>query len=189
LSDEDRASLLELARRVVAHGATSSTLLRVAPEEFSAPLQEKRAAFVSVYVDDTLRGCTGELTPGRSLVECVAHQAYAAAFHDRRFPPIETHELDRLEIQISVLSLPVPIEHESETELLESLRPHIDGLTIEAFGRKATFLPQVWESLPEPEDFLTQLKHKAGLPPQPISELRASRYQTEVFGDSESKVA
>lgn len=187
-NDEDRAALLALARRVVEHGGSAAPI-PIDRRDFSEALQQKRAAFVSVYVADQLRGCTGELIPSRSLVECVAHQARSAAFTDDRFPPVQPDELDRLRIEVSVLGLPEPIQFESEEELLEKLEPNVDGLTIDAFGRKATFLPLVWKSLPNPTDFLAQLKLKAGLPLDPIPELRASRYRTDVFSDSGRKAA
>jgi AmmeMemoRadiSam system protein A len=183
LSDEDRSSLLALAHRAVAEGAQSRSPLSVQEEQFSSPLRAERAAFVTVYVDGELRGCTGELEARRSLVSCVLHHAYSAAFLDERFPPIQAQELPRLRISISLIVPQERIEFEDEHDLLQALEPGVHGLTISARGHHASFLPQVWETLPDPEGFLAHLKVKAGLPVAPIPGLQAWRYRSENFSD------
>lgn len=183
LSDEDRNTLLSLVHRAVAHGTQARAPLSVNDEQFSSALQAERAAFVTVYVDGELRGCTGELEARRSLVSCVLHHAYSAAFLDDRFPPIRQEELPRLRISISLLVPQERIEFENEEELLRALEPGVHGLTISARGHRASFLPQVWETLPDPVGFLAHLKAKAGLPVAPIPGLQAWRYRSEYFSD------
>lgn len=184
LSDKDRDTLLALVHRAVAHGTEAKGPLPADPEHFSEAIGAKRAAFVSVYVDGELRGCTGELEARRSLLDCVLQNARSAAFLDDRFPPIQAEELPRLGVSISVLAPQVAIEFKDEDDLLRSLEPGVDGLTITAMERHATFLPQVWKSLPDPATFLAHLKHKAGLPLTPVPGLQAWRYRTETFSDT-----
>ncbi len=185
IADNDRASLLAVAHRAVAHGTESRHPLDIRSEKFSEALEAVEAAFVSVYVDGQLRGCTGELEAYRSLVSSVVHNAHRAAFLDDRFPAIQAAELPRLRIRISVLTPQVPLEFRDENDLLRKLEPGVDGLTIRANGRQATFLPSVWDTVSVPAEFLAHLKHKAGLPLIPIPGLKAMRYQTENFGDDE----
>ncbi|MGW8227546.1 MAG: AmmeMemoRadiSam system protein A, partial [Gammaproteobacteria bacterium] len=110
--------------------------------------------------------------------------AYAAAFEDTRFPPLSAAEYDQLEYHISILNPAEAIEFESEADLLQQLQPGIDGLILEERGRRATFLPSVWESLPQAADFLRHLKMKAGLAPDYWSNtLHAQRYTVEDFGN------
>ncbi len=124
------------------------------------------ASFVTLLLDGRLRGCIGTLSPHRPLFDDVAHNAIAAAFHDPRFAPLAGGELDGVVVEVSVLSARVPLPFASEESVLESLRPGIDGLVLEAGSlNRATFLPQVWEELPDPADFLRRLKVKAGLAP------------------------
>jgi len=112
----------------------------------------------------------------------VVENARAAAFYDPRFPPLERRELGGLDIHLSVLTPSEPLPAASEAELLAALAPGEDGLILEEGPRRSTFLPQVWESLPEPRDFLRQLKRKAGLPPDHWSpDLRFRRYRVETI--------
>jgi len=118
-------------------------------------------------------------------VQDVAHNAYAAAFSDPRFPPLAALELELegLDLHISILSPPEPMQFVSEGDLLNQLRPGEDGLILRAGVRRGTFLPSVWESLPQPQAFLQHLKMKAGLAPDFWSdEVRVERYTTEAFG-------
>jgi len=118
----------------------------------------------------------------RSLVEDVANNAFAAAFNDPRFPALEKQELECLEIYISILSPSEPIYFSCEEDLLKQLRPGIDGLILETGSHRGTFLPTVWQSLPEPEKFLAHLKQKAGLPDDFWSDtLKIQRYTTELI--------
>ena len=111
-----------------------------------------------------LRGCIGSLVARRPLREDVEANAVAAALHDPRFPPLTARELDDVVVEVSVLSAPAVLPAADEAELLARLRPGVDGVVLSACGRRATFLPQVWEQLPDPADFLARLRRKAGLP-------------------------
>jgi AmmeMemoRadiSam system protein A len=182
LSSDDRRVLLDLAENSIQHGIERGGPKAVQPDEFSAPLKERRATFVTLKLERALRGCVGSLVASRALVEDVCYNAHAAAFSDRRFTPVTAEEASRLAISISVLSPPVDLNVTSETDLLSRIRPGIDGLVIEEGKRRGTFLPAVWESLPEPADFIRQLKKKAGFSPGYwSSEIRFKRYSVESF--------
>ncbi len=129
-----------------------------------------------------MRGCIGSLEARRPLVEDIAHNAHAAAFHDPRFPPLSPAELADLTIHIAILQPAEALAFHSEAELLAQLRPGIDGLILQDGAHRATFLPAVWEGLPEPRQFLNELKRKAGLRMDYWSDsIQAWRYTTESF--------
>jgi AmmeMemoRadiSam system protein A len=111
-----------------------------------------------------LRGCVGSLHAHRPLFDDVRANARAAAFHDTRFAPVSREELPDLSFEVSLLSSPEPFDVSCEEEALARLRPGVDGLIFDCEGCRSTFLPQVWDHLREPREFLTQLKLKAGLP-------------------------
>ena len=187
LSAADRATLLEVARASIQHGLRHRRALAVDPADYPETLRPLRATFVTLEIDGQLRGCIGALTAYQPLVQDVAAHAYAAAFEDPRFPELRPEEFPKLEIFISVLSPPEPMRFDSEEDLLPQMRPGMDGLILQFRHYRATFLPAVWESLPDPYVFLAQLKHKAGLPLDFWSpELRVERYATEYFGDDDA---
>ena len=176
--------LLALARSSIRYGLTHHRPQTVDPLVYPTALRAPRAAFVTLTRGGQLCGCIGHLEACQPLVQDVAENAYSAAFRDPRFPPLGPDELADLEVHISVLSPPEPIAVSSEAELLGRLRPGTAGLTLEDRGHRGTFLPAVWESLPEPAQFLAHLKQKAGLSPGHWSDsLRISRYTAESFGD------
>ena len=145
-------------------------------------LKEERATFVTLTIDGNLRGCIGMLEACRPLAEDVAENAVSAAFHDPRFPPLCADEFENLEIHISVLSSPEEMIFSSEEDLLRQIRPGIDGLILQEGFQKGTFLPSVWEELPETEMFFEHLKLKAGLPAGYGSDtLRVFRYTAETI--------
>ncbi len=186
LNPRQRQTLLTMARRAIAHGIYQGQPLWVDPADYEAELSAKRATFVTIQENGDLRGCIGHLEAMQPLVRDVAENAFAAAFRDPRFPPLSARELGLLHIEISVLTPPVPLVFSSEEELLTLIKPGHDGLILEAGHARGTFLPAVWESLPNPVDFLRQLKRKAGLPPDYWSDrVRLRRYQTESFGEDE----
>lgn len=149
-------------------------------ESLDEVLRSERASFVTLELDGRLRGCIGTLEAYRALAVDVAANAWAAAFRDPRFLPVTRPEAERLEIHVSVLSAPEPIAFSSEADLLAQLRPFVDGLVLGEGARRGTFLPSVWDSLPDAGEFLAQLKRKAGLPPDYWSEtLRVDRYTTQ----------
>ena len=183
LSPADRATLLDVARASIQHGLRHRQALAVNPGDYPETLRPLRATFVTLEIGSQLRGCIGALTAYQPLVQDVAAHAYAAAFEDPRFAELRPYEFPKLEIFISVLSPPEPMQFSSEEDLLKQVRPGVDGLILEFHHYRATFLPAVWESLPDPYVFLAQLKHKAGLPLDFWSpELRVERYTTEYFG-------
>ena len=161
----DRATLLEVAAASVEHGLQTGASLSVDPQRYAPPLRETRASFVTLRIGEALRGCTGCLEAERPLVADVARNAHRSAFGDPRFPPLSEEELARLRFAVSVLSPLEPLPADSRAELLAKLRPGIDGLVLREGRSGATFLPAVWESLPDPARFLAELCRKAGLPP------------------------
>ena len=130
----------------------------------SPELEQPGASFVTLTQNGQLRGCIGSLEAYRSLVTDVAENAIAAAFRDPRFPPLASEELARTRVEVSLLEASKALEFVDEADALARLRPGIDGLILTHGHRRATFLPQVWESLPERKQFMSQLKLKAGLP-------------------------
>lgn len=146
-------------------------------------LDARGATFVTLEIRGRLRGCIGSLRPTRSLRHDVRENAVAAAFRDPRFPPLEVEELAALAVKVSVLSPFEPLAATSEEELLLELRPGHDGLVLRCGLHRATFLPQVWEQLPEPRQFLERLREKAGLPPGFWrDDLAFERYTVESWG-------
>ncbi len=185
--DEDTAAveirrhartLIELAQASIRMGLASGRPLPVDLSSLPEALRAPGAAFVTLKNGGHLRGCIGSPSAYRPLAQDVAENAFAAAFRDPRFAPLTEAELAGLDLSVAVLTPPEPMTIAGEDDLLRQLRPRTDGLIIESHGRRALFLPAVWESLPEPAAFLAQLKHKAGLPPgAPAPHLRAWRFQ------------
>lgn len=150
--------------------------------EVESALDAPGATFVTLTLDGRLRGCIGSLEARRPLRDdCVAN-ARAAALRDPRFSPVSRREYDGLQIEVSVLSKPEPMRVASEDDALAQLRPGTDGVLLEAGRHRATFLPQVWEQLPEPRAFMTALKRKAGLPERSWDDsVRLSRYTVRAY--------
>lgn len=183
LTESERDRLLTLARASIAHGLAHGRPLPVNPADFPVKLIEPAATFVTLELSGRLRGCIGRLEAARPLAEDVAENAYAAAFRDSRFPPVTAAESAGLTLHISVLSPSEPLYFKSEADLIAQLRPGIDGLILSDAGRRGTFLPSVWEELPDPAEFLRHLKRKAGLPADYWStSMKIQRYTTEMFG-------
>jgi AmmeMemoRadiSam system protein A len=179
LSPSHKQLLLQLAGESIKKGLCGDTLT-VRTTDYPEPITLLRATFVTLHVDEKLRGCIGTLEARRTMVEDVVSNAYGAAFRDTRFPTLTWPEYERLDIHISILSQPEPVQFTSEEDLLAQLRPQVDGLIIEEGIYRGTFLPTVWEQLPEPREFLRHLKYKAGLPPDYwSSRIRVQRYTTE----------
>jgi len=157
------AVLLSLARASIAWRLRAGSLLTIDLESYSAELRDNRAVFITLSKGGELRGCVGTPSAWRPLVEDIVENAGAAAVEDRRFSPVTLAELEKIEIEISLLGIAVPIEAETEAELISQLRPGIDGLILRDVQRQALFLPQVWAHLENPAAFLAHLKAKAGL--------------------------
>ena len=153
-------SLLSIARNAIGKrfGEQSGA---VAPHP---ELEKPGATSVTLTQNGQLRGCIGSLEAHRPLATDVAENAVAAAFRDPRFPPLASDELARTQVEVSLLEASKPMDYTDEADALARLRPGIDGLILTHGHRRATFLPQVWESLPDPRRFMAQLKLKAGLP-------------------------
>jgi len=185
-SIEERTTLLRLARRAL-RSAVETGEARVVTEGLGGRLFERKGAFVTLTREGKLRGCIGNILPERPLVEAVIQNAESAALRDTRFARVVPEELDELEVEVSVLTVPSPLGFSTPEELLAKLRPKIDGVVLELGSRRATFLPQVWEQLPEPRQFLRRLSEKAGLSPEAYREpgLSISVYQAEAFHESE----
>lgn len=182
LSTEDRHLLRDLAYQSIRHGLETGKALEVDIAQYPAELQTKKATFVTLHRHRELRGCIGILKPVRSLAEDVAYNAWAAAFSDSRFMPLNADELDDLDIHISILGTPEEMDFTSEDDLVKQIRPGIDGLIMEDGYKKGTFLPSVWESLTDSREFLRHLKLKAGLPADYWSDnIKVKRYTVEEF--------
>ncbi len=171
--------LLRLARESIGHGLSSGKPVPVALESFHEDLRQPGAAFVTLHKHGELRGCIGNLTARQALARDVADNAFAAAFRDQRFSPLSDDEFEAIHIHISVLTPQERLLVNSEEELLEIIEPELDGISLEEGYFRSTFLPAVWEQLPDKSDFLKHLKLKAGLPLDYWSEsIEFYRYRT-----------
>lgn len=180
LEQNNRQRLLELAAASVKYGLNHNHAMPVTCEDYPAELQERRASFVTLTIKQQLRGCIGTLAASRPLVEDIVENAFAAAFRDPRFPPLQENEYDLLHYHLSILNPPVPMQFSSEADLISQLQPGSDGLILEDLGHRGTFLPSVWESLPDRKEFFRHLKSKAGLSPLHWSPtLKVQRYTVE----------
>ncbi len=180
--DQERQLLLQLAQDSVRHGLDEGRALGVRPEDYPERLRLQRATFVTLTRQGELRGCIGHLEAIQPLVADVVENAWSAAFRDPRFPPLKPHELAGLSIHISVLTPPEAMHFTTENEVLDQIRPGVDGLILEDGPYHGTFLPSVWESLPDKDEFWMHLKRKAGLPFNHWSDsVRIWRYRTEAF--------
>jgi len=184
LAAAQRAVLIDVARRSIEHGLQTGRPLVVTPSEYHRDLKAVRASFVTLQKHGELRGCIGHLEAVQPVVVDVAENAFAAAFRDPRFSPLTADEWPEVDLHLSLLTRPEPVEFTDETDLIQQLRPGEDGLILQDGPNRGTFLPSVWESLPDPADFLTHLKHKAGLAANHWSpHLEIYRYSTESFGE------
>ncbi len=183
LNEEEKQTLLRLARNAIEDRLENPPSRPPALADLSPRLRLEGASFVTLTKRGQLRGCIGSLQAQRPLAHDVHHNARAAAFQDPRFPPVRQAELEALTVEVSVLSAPEPLTYDNATDLLQKLRPHVDGVVLKRGGRRATFLPQVWEKLPQPQEFLANLCYKAGLPPdawrQP--DVQIDTYQVDKF--------
>ncbi|MHB8347164.1 MAG: AmmeMemoRadiSam system protein A [Acidiferrobacterales bacterium] len=181
MSDTLGATLLILARNAIAIALDEACRTYQETPQLSKPA----ATFVTLTRHGELRGCIGSLEARRALHADVQDNARAAAFHDPRFAPLTRREYPDTEIEISLLSATEPLSAASEQQARAMLRPGIDGIVLEFDHRRSTFLPQVWEQLPEPGEFLVHLKHKAGLPADFWHDsMRLSRYTVQKWHDT-----
>lgn len=166
LTPEEQKTLLRLARDALEMGVRGRPLPPLDPSTMTPRLREAGASFVTLTVGKDLRGCIGALEPYQSLAEDVREHAVAAALEDPRFPRVSERELSRIHIEISRLTHPIPLEYRDAQDLLSRLRPHVDGVVLRDSFRRSTFLPQVWEKIPDPAEFLSNLCYKMGADPQ-----------------------
>lgn len=184
LDENTKSELLKIARTAIMLGAKGKKL-EISNENYAPILQVPGASFVTLKINGQLQGCIGSLQARRPLAEDVAENAYAAAFEDSRFLPVMIDDVDKLSIQISILSEPEKIEFSSEQDLIKQLRPGEDGLILQDNLHRGTFLPTVWEQLPGKKEFLMHLKRKAGLDEHYWSDdLSIERYTTESFSEN-----
>lgn len=166
LTFEERNTLLRLAREAMELGVRGQTLPALDESTLSPILREHGASFVTLTVGSKLRGCIGALEPYRPLAQDVREHAVAAALEDPRFPRVRERELSEIQIEVSRLTRPVPLEYTDARDLLSKLRPYVDGVIMRDASHRATFLPQVWEKIPDAAEFLNNLCYKMGLPPE-----------------------
>jgi AmmeMemoRadiSam system protein B/AmmeMemoRadiSam system protein A len=183
----ERAQLLALARQTLKRITAKDGVPDMNLDSFPAKFAENKGCFVTLTTHGQLRGCIGNILPQESLYRAIINNAENAALRDPRFSPVQPDELDKIEIEISVLTVPVPLAFKSPDDLLSKLRPHRDGVVLKIGGRSATYLPQVWSQIPNKADFLGTLAQKAGCAPSdwrnPGTEVFV--YQVESFSESE----
>jgi AmmeMemoRadiSam system protein A len=165
LTTDEKQTLLRLARQALELGVRGEKLPPLDIKSLTPRLHMDGASFVTLTERGNLRGCIGALEAYQPLAEDVREHAVAAALNDYRFPPVQSGELNGIRIEVSRLTAPVPLDYSSAADLLTKLRPGLDGVILRDGSRRATFLPQVWEKLPEVEDFLDNLCHKMGAAP------------------------
>lgn len=183
LSGEEQKLLLETARNAIWKELNKEEKLPLVMDEYSPILQEKGACFITLKKKGVLRGCVGSIEVVQPLIQDVRDRAVAAAFQDYRFPPLTLPEFDEIRIEISRLTQPCKLNYEDAEDLINKLRPRIDGVILRYQTRRATFLPQVWEQLPNPELFLNRLCIKMGLDQSAWKsvKLQVETYQVEKF--------
>jgi len=183
LTSEEKQTLLSIARQSI----ESAVKGEQSPEQdlalLTPRLKEQGASFVTLTVHGELRGCIGTLEPYQPLADDVHEHAIAAALQDPRFPPVGPNELNEINIEVSRLSVPYPLEYSTSEDLIQKLRPHVDGVILRDGMRRATFLPQVWEKIPNPAKFLDNLCYKMGAAPDTWKRkhLEVLIYQVEEF--------
>jgi hypothetical protein len=183
----ERKFLLNLARQTLIRVATNGSLPEVNARDVSPKLSETKACFVTLTERGSLRGCIGHILPQEPLYQAVLDNAQNAAQRDPRFRPVQPNEVDNIRIEVSVLTEPQPLGFTSPEDLLKKLQPYEDGVLLKIGSRGATFLPQVWEQIPDKTEFLNRLSEKAGCEPSAWrgKETTVSIYHVEAFEESE----
>ena len=183
LNPQERATLLRLARQALEDGVNGRPLAHLDLEQLSPRLRQPGAAFVTLTIRGELRGCVGALEASQPLAEDVREHAIAAALEDYRFSPVQPSELRTIALEVSCLTQPQPLEYDRPEELLARLRPGVDGVVLRDGLRRATFLPKVWEKVPDAEIFLSMLCRKMGAASDlwRLKKLTVLTYQVEEF--------
>jgi AmmeMemoRadiSam system protein A len=183
LTDEEKKILLRIAREALELGVLGERLPSFEVGSMTPRLKENGASFVTLTIHGNLRGCIGALEPYQPLAKDVREHAIAAALEDPRFPPVSPKELDQIEVEVSRLTVPERLEYKDAEDLLAKLRPNVDGVILREGPRRATFLPQVWEKIPDKAEFLDNLCYKMGAAPNSwrLRHLDVLIYQVEEF--------
>ncbi len=186
LTQEEKQTLLRLAREALRQGISGRGVPAIHMEALTPTLRADGASFVTLTIGGQLRGCIGALEPYQPLAADVCEHAVAAALEDPRFPPVSPKELDSIEIEISRLTFPKDLVYSDADDLLSQLRPHTDGVIVRDGFRRATFLPQVWDKIPDKAEFMDNLCYKMGEPPETWrrKHLDVQLYQVEEFRES-----
>lgn len=182
LTGEEQEVCLQVAKKSIKYGLLHRTPLQLNLSEYSDVLQQELSSFVTLHKNGKLRGCIGALEAYQPLIKDISQHAYAAAFQDPRFPALQDNEYDQIDVEISILSKPEKMTFTNEEDLLQQIRADVDGLIIEYGDNRGTFLPSVWEQLPDKNEFLIHLKMKANLAKDWWNdEVKISRYETFSF--------
>ncbi|MCD6576557.1 MAG: AmmeMemoRadiSam system protein A [Anaerolineaceae bacterium] len=186
LSETDKKELLGIARDAITHAVRNEQLKKINLQDYSPFLRTTGASFVTLTIRGKLRGCIGTLEAYQPLVLDIQEHAVAAAMEDYRFPVVREEELQLINIEISILTPIQLVEYSTPSDLMSKLRIHVDGVLIESNGRRATFLPQVWEKIEDSDQFLSQLCLKMGAPPDlwRKKHIQAYTYQVEKFKEA-----
>jgi AmmeMemoRadiSam system protein A len=183
LTEEEGKQLVETARKTIHKALFNPKDKSEADSAGSPKFQERRGTFVTLTANGALRGCIGHIIPQETLIEGVRVNAMNAAFRDPRFRPLSQKEFESIRVEVSILTEPKPLAYTDANDLLSKLRPGTDGLIIRKGYHQATFLPQVWEQLPNKKDFLSHLCLKAGLAADAWAKdkLEVQTYQVQAF--------
>jgi len=184
ITGEQGKTLLKYARSVLANQLDK--VIQISPPDDPA-FENLRGIFVTLKQAGNLRGCIGNIEPVRTIKEGVAANAVSAAFHDTRFTPLSREELERVNISISILTEPEPLIYNDVEELCTKLQKGVDGVILRCGHNSATFLPQVWEQLPDPQLFLSHLSLKSGMSKDAwkSENIEISTYQVQNFAEDE----
>ena len=163
LNNDDKKLIFDVINKSIQEGLKNGKVFNPDIKDYADHLKQKYAVFITLKLNGQLRGCIGTTEATSPLINAVAHYAHAAAFSDPRFNPLTSDEYKKIEISLSILTPATPIIFDDEKNLLDQLRPGIDGLIITKNNARATFLPVVWESIKDKKQFLAELKRKAGI--------------------------
>jgi AmmeMemoRadiSam system protein A len=189
LSEDEGNYLLAVARNTIKDRLHNREGPQINWKDLPEKFQEQLGTFVTLTIDGNLRGCIGHIIPRETVIEGIRENSINAAFRDPRFPPLTREEFENIEIEISILTAPEELSYTDADDLLNKLRPGVDGLIIKKGPYEATFLPQVWDQLPDKEEFLSHLCLKAGLSHDSWrkEKLQVSTYQVQAFEEEKGK--
>jgi len=172
--------LLQMVKKSIEFGLINHSVLPIDINEFPPVFREQRATFVTLHLQGELRGCIGTLKAHQPFIVDLVKNAFSAAFNDPRFPALTEREFRQLHYHVSIISEPTSMKFTSEDDLLSQLKPGIDGLILTEGLSCGTFLPSVWEQLPDKVLFLNHLKQKAGFALNYWSdEIQVERYRVD----------